>query len=103
MADFVDVGSADEIPKGKMKAVKVNNVRIVVINSDDGFYAVADECSHDYAPISSGWVRQGEVICPRHGARFDVRTGEVKSPPAVAGIDTYPTKVENGRILVQAD
>ncbi len=103
MGEFVDIGSTDEIPKGKMKSVRVNHRRIVVVNSDDGFYAMEDECSHDYAPISTGWVRQGEVICPRHGARFDVKTGEAKSPPAVAGIDIYPTKIENGRILVQVD
>ncbi|MEW6411532.1 MAG: non-heme iron oxygenase ferredoxin subunit [Candidatus Zixiibacteriota bacterium] len=103
MGEYIDVGEIDDIPKGKMKAFEVNHTRIVVINGDDGIYALADECSHDYAPISSGHVRRGEVVCPRHGARFDIRTGEVKAPPAVVGIDTYPTRVENGRILVKVE
>ena len=100
MADYTKVAAVDEISVGKMKAVRIDHTNLVVCHLDDGFYAVADECSHDYAPISIGSVQGDEVICPRHGARFDVRTGKVTAAPAVADIDTYRTKVENGQVYV---
>lgn len=100
MEKRLKVGAVEEIPIGSMKSVSVGNRRIVVYHAEDGFYAVVDECSHDYAPISTGRVRDGEIICPRHGARFDIRTGEVKAPPAVVGIDTFETKVEQGNVFV---
>jgi 3-phenylpropionate/trans-cinnamate dioxygenase ferredoxin subunit len=100
MKEYLKVATADEIPIGSMKSVAVGNRRIVIYHAEDGFYAMADECSHDYAPISTGHVSDGQIVCPRHGARFDIRTGEVKSPPAVVGIDTYETRVEEGHIFV---
>lgn len=100
MAEFVKVATVEEIPVGKMKAVTIGHTKLVVCHLQDGFYAVADECSHDYAPVSTGQVRGDDVVCPRHGARFDIRTGKVKAAPAVADIDTYRTKVEDGLVYV---
>ena len=101
MENYLKVARVDELPAGSMKSIYVGNRRIVVYHSEDGFYAMADECSHDYAPISTGHVRDGQIVCPRHGARFDIKTGEVKAPPAVVGIDTFETKVEQGTIFVR--
>lgn len=100
MAQYVKVAGVDEIPVGKMMAVEAGHKRIVLCRHEDGFYAVADECSHDYAPISTGRMRDHEIVCPRHGARFDIRTGDVKAPPAVVGVERYETKVENGNVYV---
>jgi len=100
MAEYTKVAAVDEIAVGKMKAVRVGHTNIVVCRLEDGFYAVADECSHDYAPISTGRVRGDEIVCPRHGARFDARTGKVTAAPAVSNIDGYPTKVEDGHVYV---
>lgn len=101
MDNYVRVAAEDEMPVGSMKSVAVGNKRIVVYHSEDGYYAVADECSHDYAPISTGRVKDGEIVCPRHGARFDIKTGKVKAPPAVVDIDTFETKVEQGNVFVR--
>lgn len=101
MGNFVKVAAVEEVPVGGVKSVSAGNRRIVVYHAEDGYYAVADECSHDYAPISSGRIDDGEIVCPRHGARFDLKTGEAKAPPAVVGIDTYEVKVEQGNILVR--
>ncbi len=100
MARYVKVAGVDEVPVGKMKAVQAGHQRVVLCHLEDGFYAVADECSHDYAPISTGSIDEREIVCPRHGARFDITTGEVKAPPAVVGIDRYETKIENGSVYV---
>ena len=101
MEDYIKVGKVDELPVGSMKSIGAGNRRIVVYHAEDGFYAMADECSHDYAPISTGRVMNGQIVCPRHGARFDIKTGEVKAPPAVADIDTFETKIEQGTVFVR--
>lgn len=103
MAEYVKVAAAEDIPVGQMKAVTIGHVKIAVCHLENGFYAIADECSHDYAPISTGRVRGDEVVCPRHGARFDIRSGKVAAAPAVADIDTYKTKVEDGQVYVLMD
>ena len=103
MAEFVKVASVEDIPEGKMKSVRAGHTKVVVCHLKDGFFAVADECSHDYAPISTGQVKDDEIVCPRHGAKFDIRTGAVKAPPAVTGIDIFETKVEEGNIYVLVD
>ncbi|UCD62654.1 MAG: non-heme iron oxygenase ferredoxin subunit [Candidatus Zixiibacteriota bacterium] len=103
MTDRISAGSPEAIPVGGIKALAVNNRRVLVCRLEDGFYAVADECSHDYAPISTGRLKGDEIECPRHGARFDIRTGHAKAPPAVVGIETYKVTVENGEVFVEVD
>ncbi len=103
MAEFKKVASVSEIPTRNMKAFEIRHNRFVVCNTGDGIFAVADECTHDSAPISAGELRGDEVVCPRHGARFDVKNGSVKGPPAVVPIDTYDVKVEGENIFVLLD
>lgn len=103
MSEFVRVASVDDIPVGSFKSVEVDFDRVLIVRLDDGFYAVADECSHDAGTISEGSLAGHEVVCPRHGARFDVKTGAVTAPPAIVPIDTYETKIEGSDILVRLD
>lgn len=100
MAAFVRVASTDEIPEGKLKAFEIGHQKFVVAHTADGFFAVVDECTHDSAPISSGRVRGTEIMCTRHGARFDLKTGAVTAPPAIVPIDTLTVKVDGVDILV---
>ncbi len=73
---------------------------IAVFNVDGAFCAIDDSCTHEYAPLSEG-ARSGEVVtCPKHGSRFNVRTGRVLSLPAVVPVNTYPVKVEDGQVFV---
>jgi 3-phenylpropionate/trans-cinnamate dioxygenase ferredoxin subunit len=103
MAEFRKVASVNDIPVGSMKAFEIRRNRLVVCNTGDGVFAVADECSHDSAPISTGVLHGKEIVCPRHGARFDVEDGSVKAPPAVAPIDTYDVKIEGEDIYILLD
>jgi 3-phenylpropionate/trans-cinnamate dioxygenase ferredoxin subunit len=101
MAGFVRVAGTDEIPVGTMRGFVIGYDRILVCHTAKGFFALTDECSHDSAPISDGELLDNQVICPRHGARFEVTTGAVLGPPAVVGIEPIALKIENGEIHVQ--
>ncbi len=103
MDGFTQVAATADIEPGEMKSFKINNVQILVCNVNGKFFAVADECSHDSAPISTGSLNKDEIMCPRHHARFNVIDGSVKAPPAVVPIDTYEVKIENDNIFVKID
>jgi 3-phenylpropionate/trans-cinnamate dioxygenase ferredoxin subunit len=103
MSEFIRIASVDDIPVGSFKSFEVDFDRVLIVHAEDGFYALADECSHDAGAISEGSLLGHEVVCPRHGARFDVRTGAVAAPPAIVPIDAYETKIEGNDILVRLD
>lgn len=95
-----------EIQSGKAKSYQVGDVKIVVCNVEGNYFAVEDVCSHDDGELVSGdgiLIENCQLQCPRHGARFDVRTGEAKKMPAVAPIKTYEVKVVNNELEVEVD
>ena len=89
-----------EIPVTGMKKVKLNGHSILVVRCDDGYYAVDDTCTHEESSLSEGELLNCELECALHGARFDVKTGEVLALPAVVPLQTYRTTVENDEIFV---
>lgn len=102
MGGFVRVASRSDIPAGEMRSFVVDHVSVVICNVNNEFFALADECSHDSAPISDGTLDGKTIVCPRHGATFDLQTGDVTGPPAVVGIDKYELKLEGEDILIMA-
>jgi len=100
MGQFVRVADTNDIPEGKLRGFEIGHSRFVVAHTSEGFFAVVDECTHDGAPISNGKVRGTEIMCTRHGARFDLKTGAVTAPPAIVPIDTLTVKVDKSDILV---
>jgi len=103
MSEFVRVAAVDDIPVGSFKSYEIDFDRVLIVHAEDGLYALADECSHDSGAISEGSLSGYEVVCPRHGAKFDIRTGAVTAPPAIVPIDTYELKIEGNDILVRLD
>lgn len=103
MADFVKVAKTSDVPEGSFKAFEIDFERFVIAHTADGFFCVPDECTHDSAPISGGFLKKHELVCSRHGARFDVRTGEVTRAPAIVPLDTYEVRIEGDDILVKLD
>ena len=103
MGKFVRVAVVDDIPEGKLRAYEIEHVNFVLAHSADGFFALANECTHDSEPISTGRIRGHDIMCTRHGARFDLRTGAVTAPPAIVPLDTYEVKVEGNEIYVYLD
>ena len=100
MAEFVTVAHLEDVPPGSVKTFFVGNQHLALANVEGQIYAIQDVCSHDGGPLGEGEVEGYEVECPRHGARFDLRTGAVRSFPAVVGIKTYHTKVDGSDIKV---
>ena len=101
MSDWIDVGKADAIADGEHVVVDVDGTEVAVFKIDGQFYAIEDVCTHDGAEIASGELDGDEIICPRHGARFCVRTGEVKCAPAYENIETFPVQIADGIVQVR--
>jgi len=103
MTTWTRVCAESELLPGEHKIAYDGDVPIAVYNIDGQLYAVEDVCTHDGGDLAGG-TRQGfELECPRHGARFDVRTGAVLCPPAYEPIATFPVKSENGVIFTRDD
>ena len=99
-AEYIAVATLAELPNGARKIVEIDGKAIAVFNIAGALYAIADVCSHDDGPVAEGELFDHEIECPRHGARFDVRTGKVLSFPAIVDIPAYPVKVEGEDVLV---
>lgn len=69
----------------------------------DGIYALDDICSHEYSRLSEGDIFRGQVACPKHGSRFDIKSGKVTGFPATRPVHTYPVKVEGGDIYIEVE
>ena len=103
MAQWTDVAPESELMPGGFSVVDVDDVMIAVFNIDGEYYAIEDVCTHDGGDLVSGCVRGDTVECPRHGAVFSIRTGEVLAPPAYEAVATFPVRAHNGMIQVRDD
>ncbi len=101
VAGFVRVAALAEVPEGSATCVLVKRRKIALFHVDGKIFATDDTCTHADASLTEGCVEGQQVICPLHGARFDVTTGAALTRPAVTPVDTYPVKVENGEIFVE--
>ena len=97
---FVRVCRAAEIEDGKGAGFKVGFVELAVFHYEGRFYATSDICSHEHEHLSEGWLEDVHIECPRHGAMFDLRTGEALSLPATEPIETFPVEVRGDDIWV---
>ncbi|MFZ5816558.1 MAG: bifunctional 3-phenylpropionate/cinnamic acid dioxygenase ferredoxin subunit [Bacillota bacterium] len=98
---LVKVAEVHEIPAGSAKRVLVKRQKIALFHVDGGFYAIGDTCSHAEASLSEGQIMGCQVACPLHGARFDIKTGEALTFPAVTPVETYRVVIEGSDILVE--
>ena len=98
--EYVTVATVDEIGNGQRKLVDVDGEPLAVFNIAGQYFAIADVCSHDDGPVAEGLLDGTQVECPRHGARFDLRTGKALTLPAVVDIPAYPVRVVGDEIQV---
>ncbi|MBE9548314.1 MAG: non-heme iron oxygenase ferredoxin subunit [Proteobacteria bacterium] len=103
MTDWTRVCAVSELPNGSCKVVDIEDVMIAVFNLDGKYHAIEDICTHDGGELASGKVEGCEVICPRHGARFCIKTGKALTPPAYAAVDVFPLKIEEDSIWTRDD
>jgi len=99
--DFVKVADTKDIQPSHMKEVQANGENICVVNIEGKYYAIGSICTHEGGPLADGTLEGYEVECPWHGSKFDVRTGEVTSPPASEPEPAYEVKVDGNSILVK--
>lgn len=97
---WVEVAAADDVAEGQVSTFTVEGHRVAVARANEQLYAVQDLCTHDDGPLGEGEVEGFAIQCPRHGARFDIRSGAVLRMPAVQPIETFPVMEKEGRILV---
>ncbi len=97
---FVTVARVGEIPEGGVKVVRVEDQAIALFHVDGAYYALDDVCTHDGGPLAEGHLEGCVIECPRHGAKFDVKTGAVISLPATSPVPTYSVRIEGNHIQV---
>ncbi len=102
MNSWTDVGSSHELAADGRLEADVDGFRIRVARVGDTLYAFEDRCTHDDSPFDDAPVEDGEIICPRHGARFCLRTGEALSPPAYEPLRIFEVRESGGRIEIRA-
>lgn len=100
---WLTVAPAASIPPGDYAQIEIDTVLVAVFNIDGQFHAVDDICTHDGGELAGGAVEGDVVICPRHGARFSLRTGAALTPPAYEPVRTYATRVTDGMVEVQSE
>ena len=102
MADIV-VAPVEELPPGTVKIVHAGEISVGVYNLDGRYCALEDRCSHDDGPLCEGEfdAETGVVVCPRHGANFDIRSGNALTLPAYEPVSVYPVLIEDGMIKVE--
>ena len=100
---FLKLAETADVAPGQVKVYEVQGRRIALCNVDGTFYAIDDVCTHDGGPLDQGELVGHQIECPRHGARFDVRSGRVLALPAVMPVRSYPVRVEDGVVKVGLD
>ena len=98
--EFIPVGSVNELREGQRLFIEIDETPIVILNIAGKYFAVADVCSHDDGPVGEGNIEGFEMICPRHGARFDIRSGRALALPAFVDIPAYPVRMVGDQIEV---
>jgi 3-phenylpropionate/trans-cinnamate dioxygenase ferredoxin component len=97
---FVKVLPDNGITEGQVTVVEAKGKRIALCRYKGTLYAIDDRCTHDNGPLGEGELVEGEIECPRHGARFDIHTGKALCLPAVGAVRTYEVDVKEGEIWI---
>ncbi len=98
--EYIPVGTVEELKEGERLFIEIDGIPIVILNINSEYYAIGDVCSHDNGPVGEGNIEGFEIICPRHGARFDIRTGKVIALPAFVDIPAYPVRIIGDQVEI---
>jgi len=103
MAIWVNAIAIGKLKPGEHTVIETDVGPIALFNIKGKMVAIEDRCSHDGGALACGIVEGDEIICPRHGARFSLSTGEALSPPAYEAIEVFLTREHNGMIQINVD
>lgn len=101
MSEWVDVSTTEMLPPGQHRVVDIDGVQVAVFNVGGEYFAIEDVCTHDGGELASGRLEGEVVVCPRHGARFSLRSGAVLGPPAYEAVAAMPVRVVDGLVQVR--
>ncbi|HEY5258393.1 MAG TPA: non-heme iron oxygenase ferredoxin subunit [Candidatus Baltobacteraceae bacterium] len=101
MSKSVAVAKVGQVPPGTTMAVRVGRTEVMLCNVDGAVYAIEDVCTHDGGQLDQGTLEGRCIVCPRHGATFDVQTGAALTLPAVVPVATYPVRIDGDDIYVE--
>ena len=99
---WIDAGPAN-LGDGETRSLAVGRRMVAIARSGDEYFAIEDVCTHDGAELTGGEIEGAQIICPRHGARFCLRTGEALTPPAYEPVRVFATRIDDGRLWIRAD
>jgi len=98
--EYIEVVDATDVELGHSVSVSVNGTKILICNTEEGFFAVQDMCTHALVPLCGGLIQGTLISCPLHGAVFNLKTGEVMAPPAFEDLQTFKLKIQGSSISV---
>jgi len=101
MSEFIRVATTTEIPDPGKKVLELDDAFVVLVHVDGQFYCINDVCTHDGGPLGEGELCGHDIACPRHGAKFDIRTGKPISMPATEATTVHEVKVEGDDVYVR--
>lgn len=101
MANLIEVAKTNEIKPGEGKLIEVEDHEIALFNCEGSYYAIDNTCTHQGGPLCEGDLEGNKVICPWHGAEFDVKTGNVVAPPAEESVKSYRVEVDGDSIKIE--
>lgn len=98
--EYFEIIPASELPNGERLFIEIEGRSLVIFNIAGQYFSIADICSHDNGPVGEGDLEGFNVVCPRHGGEFDVRSGKAVQLPVVEDIPAYPVQVRDGTIFI---
>jgi 3-phenylpropionate/trans-cinnamate dioxygenase ferredoxin subunit len=99
---WIDAGPAN-LGDGETRSLSLGRRMVAIARSGDEYFAIEDVCTHDGAELTGGEIEDAQIICPRHGARFCLRTGAALTPPAYEPVQVFATRIDDGRLWIRAD
>ena len=100
-AQRIELCSTDDVAPGTALRVEAGDLTLAVFNVDGQFYVTDDMCTHGPGSLSEGYIEDDVVECNFHNGQFNIRTGEVVSPPCMVPIKTYPAMVVDGKVTIE--
>lgn len=101
MGHSIEVCTTADVPTGQTLKVQVEGLTLAVFNVGGRFYVTDDHCTHGPGSLSQGWLEEHDIVCEFHQGRFDVRTGEVKGPPPMVPVKSYPVSIDRDRVTIE--
>ncbi len=101
MSEFEQIASIDEFGTADRLEVFIDDTPVLLIRLNNQYFAIEDVCTHDGQPLTDGSIEEGAIICPRHGARFDLETGKALCMPATKAVQTFEIEIRDQQIFAR--